>query len=151
MNIESFLSTNKNQLLNLFGQIYSARSLELLINPGNLDDESFLKSCCLDAIYQFRRYGEDLDFPIAHVGVRWFVKLDGAAAVAILEGSDPAVFDWYERHGESLLGFRVEATGRLFDADQEKGYRGMGQALRGKLGIAPDAQLWMFDAAASRP
>ena len=64
MNIESFLSTNKNQLLNLFGQIYSARSLELLINPGNLDDESFLKSCCLDAIYQFRRYGEDLDFPI---------------------------------------------------------------------------------------
>jgi hypothetical protein len=64
MNTESFLSTNKNQLLSLFGQIYSGRSLELLISPGKVSSEDFTKSCCLDAIYFFRRNGEDLDFPI---------------------------------------------------------------------------------------
>ena len=64
MNMESFLSTNKNQLLGLFGQIYSGRSLELLISPGKISNETFAKSCCLDTIFFFRRNGEELDFPI---------------------------------------------------------------------------------------
>jgi hypothetical protein len=87
----------------------------------------------------------------SQVGVRWFVKLDGAAAVAMLAGDDPAIYAYYERHGESLRGFTVEGTGRLFDADQEKGYGGLGLALRKQLGIAPETQLWMFDAAAQPP
>ena len=33
----------------------------------------------------------------------------------------------------------------MFDADQEKGYSGMGTALRKKLGIPAGAQLWVFD------
>lgn len=79
------------------------------------------------------------------VGVRWFAKLHGANVVVAFPADRPEVFKWHAAHLETLLGYPVDTVGRMFDADQEKGYSGMGTALRKKLGIPAGAQLWVFD------
>tara|TARA_R100000152_G_C6586947_1_gene48780 strand:- start:60 stop:443 length:384 start_codon:yes stop_codon:yes gene_type:complete len=64
MNIDTYLATNKTELLSLFSQIYTGRITETLINPSKYTEEEFTKSCCLDAVVSYRRSGKNLDFPI---------------------------------------------------------------------------------------
>ncbi len=78
-------------------------------------------------------------------GVRWFVKLHGADVVVALPASRADVFKWHQSHEESLLGFQIDGVGRLFDPDLERGYGGMGKALRKTLGVSPDRHIWVFD------
>ncbi len=80
-------------------------------------------------------------------GVRWFVKLHGADVVAALPASRQDVFKWHAAHDRSLFGYQLDTVGRMFDPDEEKGYGGIGKALRKTLGIPLDRRIWVFDAA----
>ena len=64
MNIDTYLASNKTELLSLFGQIHSGRLLETYINPEKYKESEFTKSCCLDAVLFYRRNGNYLEFPI---------------------------------------------------------------------------------------
>ena len=64
MNIDTYLASNKTELLSLFSQIYSGRITETFIDPSKYSEEEFTKSCCLDAVIFYRRSTGHLDFPI---------------------------------------------------------------------------------------
>ncbi len=83
--------------------------------------------------------------PERYQNVRWFAKLHGADVVVALQARQPEVFKWHQTHDESLLGYQVDGIGRLFDVDRERGYDGMGKALRKTIGLQPDSQLFVFD------
>ncbi|MEZ4474507.1 MAG: hypothetical protein R3F60_27700 [bacterium] len=85
--------------------------------------------------------------PQRFANVRFFARLGESPVVAILPGDRPEVYAWYRAHEDQLGGFRFDVRGRLIDADRDVGYRGLGKGLRGKLGVAADARLWIFDTA----
>ena len=64
MNLDDYLSSNKKELLSLFGQAHAARILETFINDNKKEDEDFLKECCLDAVLAFKYMDSDLDYPV---------------------------------------------------------------------------------------
>jgi len=70
MNLDDYLSSNKKELLNLFGQAHAARILETFINEKQTEDEDFLKGCCLDAVVAFKYMESDLDYPIDDVKIK---------------------------------------------------------------------------------
>ena len=64
MNLDDYLSSNKKELLSLFGQAHAARILEVIIDDNKKEDEHFLKTCCLDAVVAFKYMKSELDYPI---------------------------------------------------------------------------------------
>lgn len=62
MNVERFVFSNKNELLGLFGQFYSVRSLEYLVEK-KINESEIMKKCCLDAVICKRYYNSEVDFP----------------------------------------------------------------------------------------
>lgn len=83
-------------------------------------------------------------------GVRYFVKLDSDFIVlAALSASDAAVRKHQARRG-SLLGYRVDGVGRVFDPRKEKGYDAMNKALRHQFKLG-EQKMVVFDTAAQPP
>ena len=78
MNLDDYLSSNKKELLSLFGQAHAARILETFINDNKKEDEEFLKDCCLDAVLAFKYMDSDLDYPV-----------DNAKLKLVDQGFDP--------------------------------------------------------------
>ena len=82
--------------------------------------------------------------------VRYFVKLDSDYDVlAALPAADPEVRK-YQARRTSLLGYRVDGVGRVFEPRKEKGYDAMNKALRHKFNVG-DRKLLVFDTQARPP
>lgn len=82
--------------------------------------------------------------------VRYFVKLDSEYDVlAALPAADAEVRK-YQARRTSLLGFRVDGVGRVFDPRKEKGYDAMNKALRHQFKMG-DRKLLVFDTQAKPP
>ena len=74
------------------------------------------------------------------------MKLDGAPVVAVLAGGDPQVEAWRVPR-DSLLGYRIEGVGRIFDPTREKGYDLLGATLLAHFRLPADGSLRVFDTA----
>ena len=82
--------------------------------------------------------------------VRYFVKLDSDYDVlAALPAADAEVRK-YQARRTSLLGFRIDGVGRIFDPRKEKGYDAMNKALRHKFNVG-DRKMLVFDTQAKLP
>ncbi|MGK0362648.1 MAG: hypothetical protein ACI9U2_004969 [Bradymonadia bacterium] len=82
--------------------------------------------------------------------VRYFVKLDSDYTVlAALPAADVAVRK-YQARRTSLLGYRVDGIGRVFDPRKEKGYDAMNKALRHQFNVG-DRKMLVFDTQATLP
>lgn len=86
--------------------------------------------------------GQTSDPLAKYAGVRYFTKLVGANVVIALSAARPDVRAHYDIH-QNLLGYQFSGVGRLFDPQQESGYKGMGRAFADKLGLS--GELWVFD------
>lgn len=83
-------------------------------------------------------------------GVRYFAKLDSKYDILVaLSAADPAVRKYHARRG-SLLGYRIDGVGRVFDPRKEKGYDFTNKALRHQFKLG-DRKMVVFDTAAKPP
>lgn len=82
--------------------------------------------------------------------VRYFAKLDSDYDVLVaLPAADPEVRK-YQARRSSLLGYRVDGVGRIFEPRKEKGYDAMNKALRHEFKVG-DRKLLVFDTQARPP
>ena len=70
-----YVSTHKNELIRIFGEIYTGRIMETYINP-DIDMDEFEKSCCKDAVIIHKYNKGVVDFPVtAYIDPKNSVKM----------------------------------------------------------------------------
>jgi hypothetical protein len=60
-----YLLENRQELLRIFNEIYSGRSIELLLN-SKIEIETFEKNCCMDAVIIHQYNNSEVDFPVKY-------------------------------------------------------------------------------------
>lgn len=87
---------------------------------------------------------EDTDDPYEkNAGRKIYVKLVGDRVFAVLPASR-AVLD-YRMRQDGLVGYPIDATGRIFDPDRLEGYEDTARTLRLKFSVGSDEPIRIFD------
>lgn len=79
-----------------------------------------------------------------HAGRKLYVKLFGDRVFAVLPADREVI--GYRLRNEGLVGYEIDAVGRIFDPDAVEGYAETARTLRLKFSVGSDQPIRIFDA-----